>query len=163
MTSYDAVAAVLADRRFGLAPPGDETPGNETLFQDGETHTRLRRLVSRTFNPRGIALLGPRVERLADEHVAALPRPADLVAGLATPLSITVIGELLGVAVEDRDRFQRLADATGAVDFAFGAPEAVAVAAPASRRCPATTTARCPERAACAEWVDASGTLSRYR
>ncbi|SDI27494.1 cytochrome P450 [Nonomuraea jiangxiensis] len=128
VTSYDAVAAVLADRRFGLAPPGDETPGNDTLFQDGEAHTRLRRLVSKTFNPRGIALLGPRVEQLADELVSGLSRPADLVAGLATPLSITVIGELLGVAIEDRDRFLRLADATGGVDFTFGPAEDVAAA-----------------------------------
>ena len=85
VTSYDAVAAVLSDRRFGLAPPGDTTPGNDTLFQDGEVHARLRRLVSKTFNPRSLALLGPRIERLADEHVAALARPADLVEGLATP------------------------------------------------------------------------------
>jgi cytochrome P450 len=61
VTSYDAVAAVLSDRRFGLAPPGADFPGNDTLFQDGEAHARLRRLVSKAFSLRSIAALRPLV------------------------------------------------------------------------------------------------------
>ncbi|MFB4262927.1 cytochrome P450 [Nonomuraea sp. GTA35] len=133
VTSYDAVATVLSDRRFGLAPPGDAYPGNETLFQDGEAHARLRRLVSKAFGPRAIEGLRARVERVADEHVAALAGagpPADLVAGLAAPLSITVIGELLGVDAGDRAHVQELAGAGGA-DFVFGDEEEMAGAAKA--------------------------------
>ncbi|MFD0475829.1 hypothetical protein ACFQ0B_52145 [Nonomuraea thailandensis] len=128
MTSYDAVATVLSDRRFGLAPPGDAHPGNETLFQDGEAHARLRRLVSKAFGPRAIEGMRARVERVADEHVAALAGsgpPADLVAGLAAPLSITVIGELLGVDAGDRAHVEELAGAGGA-DFVFGDEEELA-------------------------------------
>jgi pentalenolactone synthase len=43
--------------------------------------------------------------------------PADLVADVAAPLSIAVISELLGVAIDDRDRFRRLADAASAADL----------------------------------------------
>ncbi|MBB6549878.1 cytochrome P450 [Nonomuraea rubra] len=133
VTSYDAVATVLSDRRFGLAPPGSAYPGNETLFQDGEAHARLRRLVSKAFGPRAVEGMRARVERVAGEHVAALARsgpPADLVAGLAAPLSITVIGELLGVDAGDRAHVQELAG-TGGADFVFGDEEEMARAAKA--------------------------------
>ncbi|MFB4278131.1 cytochrome P450 [Nonomuraea sp. MTCD27] len=132
VTSYDAVTTVLSDRRFGLAPPGAAYPGNDTLFQDGAAHARLRRLVSKAFSPRGVEVLRGRAERLADEHVAALATagpPAELVAGLAAPLSITVIGELLGVELGDRDRFRAVADAASGADFVFGTEEEVARAA----------------------------------
>jgi cytochrome P450 len=134
VTSYDAVAAVLSDRRFGLAPPGADFPGNDTLFQDGEAHARLRRLVSKAFSLRSIAALRPRIEQLAADHVSAIAGggpPADLVAELAAPLSITVISELLGVGVDERERFRALADAASAADFVFGAEEDMAAAAQA--------------------------------
>jgi pentalenolactone synthase len=132
VTSYDAVTAVLTDPRFALAPPGEASTGNDTLFQDGEAHTRLRRLVSKAFTPRSIAALRPRIERQADVHVAALAEagpPADLVADLAAPLSITVIGDLLGVEIQEREHFRSLADAVGAADFAHGGEEEPAAAA----------------------------------
>ncbi|MEV0612095.1 cytochrome P450 [Nonomuraea sp. NPDC050404] len=133
VTSYDAVATVLSDRRFGLTPPGTAHPGNETLFQDGEAHARLRRLVSKAFGPRAIDRLRVRVEQVAEENVAALARsgpPADVVAGLAAPLAITVISDLLGVDPGDRERFRDVAGAGGA-DFVFGGEEELAVAAKA--------------------------------
>ncbi|WP_063780932.1 cytochrome P450 [Nonomuraea sp. SBT364] len=130
VTSYDAVAAVLGERRFGLAPAGSEQAGNDTLFQDGEAHARLRRLVSRAFGPRALTALRPRVEELAGELVEAMAGPrAELVGQLATPLSIGVIGELLGVRAGDRARLRALADAASAVDFVFGGePEPAAAA-----------------------------------
>ncbi|UBU18106.1 cytochrome P450 [Nonomuraea gerenzanensis] len=133
VTSYDAVAAVLSDRRFRLAPPGSAYPGNDTLFQDGEAHARLRRLVSKAFGPRTVEGMRVRVEQVADERVAALAAngpPADLVAGLAAPLSITVMGELLGVDPGDREHVRELAGA-GGTDFVFGDEEEVARAAQA--------------------------------
>ncbi|WP_219517572.1 cytochrome P450 [Nonomuraea ceibae] len=130
VTSYDAAAAVLGDRRFGLAPAGEAQPGNDTLFQDGEAHARLRRLVAKAFAPRTLTALRPRVGKLAGELVAAMTGPrADLVEDLATPLSIGVIGELLGVRAAERDRFRALADAAGEADFFFGGEEEVAAAA----------------------------------
>ncbi|MFI0420013.1 cytochrome P450 [Spongiactinospora sp. 9N601] len=137
VTSYDAVGTVLADDRFGLAPPGVADTGGDTLFQDGPAHLRLRRLVSKAFSPRALAGLRPRAEEVATERVAALAAagpPADLAADLAAPLSITMIGEVLGIAIGERDRFQGLADAAASVDFLFAgedddAQQAMAAAA----------------------------------
>ncbi|APU19353.1 cytochrome P450 [Actinoalloteichus sp. GBA129-24] len=120
VTSYDAASTVLGDPRFGVSRPGDPRSEDATLLTDGEPHARLRRLVGKTFTRRRIAALRPRVEA----HAAALAdrlahgdQPADLVADFAAPLSITVISELLGVDIAERDRFRRLADAAGAADF----------------------------------------------
>ncbi|SEH00007.1 Cytochrome P450 [Nonomuraea solani] len=134
VTSYEAVAAVLGDRRFGVAPPGTTGEGNDTLFQDGEAHARLRRLVSKAFTPRAIGVMSERVERLADELVEAIARrgpDADLVADLATPLAITTISELLGVEIGDRERFRAVADAASGADFHFGSEEDLVRAAQA--------------------------------
>ncbi|GAA4055813.1 cytochrome P450 [Nonomuraea soli] len=123
VTSYDAATTVLSDRRFGIAPPDAGPPGHDTLFQDGEVHLRLRRLVSAAFTPRAIAALRPRVERLAEDQVAALvasARPADLVSGFAAPLSTSVIGEVLGVELGKRDHFQALVRMTGSIDYSDG-------------------------------------------
>ncbi|KIH99547.1 hypothetical protein LP52_06580 [Streptomonospora alba] len=120
VTSYDAVADVLSDSRFGVTRPADASADNGTLLQDGEAHARLRRLIGKAFTPRRVEALRPRVERMAADRVADLASsgpPADLVTGLAAPLSITVISELLGVAIEERERFRELADAASAADF----------------------------------------------
>lgn len=131
VTSYEAVTAVLADQRFGMTPPGTAAAGNDTLFQDGEPHARLRRLVAKAFTARGVTALRPRIEELtagfADRLAAAGP-PADLVAEFAAPVSITTIGELLGVTIHDRETFRKLADTVSSTDFSFdeaGAAEAM--------------------------------------
>ncbi|TDC80629.1 cytochrome P450 [Micromonospora sp. KC606] len=131
VTSYDAVAKVLSDPRFGLTPPGTPSEGNDTLFQDGAAHTRLRRLVSKAFTARRIATLRPRVEQIAEEHVRAVVGagpPADLVAGFAAPLAALVIGELLGVTLPDRERFRALVDAVSSTDFLAADVESAAAA-----------------------------------
>jgi cytochrome P450 len=78
------------------------------LFMDAPDHTRLRGLVSRAFTPRSVERLRPRMAEIVDDLVAAaLERGSmDLIADFAFPLPITVICELLGVPVEDRDLFR---------------------------------------------------------
>ncbi|WP_280400233.1 cytochrome P450 [Nocardia carnea] len=120
VTSYEAVATVLGDPRFGVVAPGEISTGGATLLQDGAPHQRLRRLVGKAFTSRRIEALRPRVQQLADEQLTVLTasgKPADLVAGFAAPLSIAVITELLGVEITERDRFRELADAAGRADF----------------------------------------------
>ncbi|SDM43253.1 cytochrome P450 [Allokutzneria albata] len=139
VTSYDAAGAVLGDTRFGMAPAGtattldpasesSATTGNDTLFQDGATHTRLRRLVTKAFTPRAIEALRPLIEQRSAELVdgmIARGRTADLVEDLAAPLSTAVISELVGVRLADRNRFRELAEtistAETAPEEAFGA------------------------------------------
>lgn len=71
------------------------------LFQDGEPHARLRRLVSRTFTPRAVARLRPMAETIATELAeAAASGPHDAVIAFASPFPVRVISALLGVPEE---------------------------------------------------------------
>ncbi|MEW2288410.1 cytochrome P450 [Streptomyces sp. NPDC047841] len=83
------------------------------LRSDPPDHTRLRRLVAKAFTARRVAELRPRVQEITDRLLeAVLPAGrAELVADFALPLPVTVIGELLGVPVDERHDFQRWTDA----------------------------------------------------
>jgi len=94
----------------GALPGVDESLAGQRLFmlqQDPPVHTRLRRLVSRAFTPRAIADLRASIQRIVDECLARVrPRgEMDVIADLALPVPATVICEMLGVPVADRDRF----------------------------------------------------------
>jgi len=94
----------------GVLPGVDESLTGQRLFmlqQDPPTHTRLRRLVSSAFTPRAIAALRPQIQRIVDGCLArvAARGAMDVIADLALPVPATVICEMLGVPVEDRDRF----------------------------------------------------------
>ncbi len=96
---YDPAGALTAHRRHWL------------LFQSGEPHTRLRKLIMKVFTPRAVRALAPRIEALVDELLAsAIERGTmEVIADLAYPLPATVICELLGVPAADRDRNRRWA------------------------------------------------------
>ena len=76
---------------------------------DDPDHARHRRVLRRAFLPSVIARMEPRVAALADEMFDELvPRgEADFVEDYAFPFPALVIGELLGVRVEDRDQFRQ--------------------------------------------------------
>ncbi|WP_043615364.1 cytochrome P450 [Nonomuraea candida] len=110
-TTHELCSALLRDPRFGRGPTPRRGagPGQQAvsfLWLDPPDHTRLRGLVSRAFTPRMIERLRPRVEAITAELIAALPEEADLVSGLAYPLPVMVISELLGVPPEDHVRFR---------------------------------------------------------
>jgi len=111
------VRAALADPRlskdwrYTLPPEQREsmpaTPIPMMILMDPPEHTRLRKLVSRSFTLRRMEELRPRIEEIASELLDALP-PAgrvDLMAEYAFLLPVFVICELLGVPKEDRDEF----------------------------------------------------------
>ncbi|MHA6781510.1 cytochrome P450 [Pseudonocardia saturnea] len=123
-TRLDDVRTVLSDRRFSRAATvGADVPrvrpeidheAASILNMDAPGHTRLRKLVARAFTVRRVEDLRPRTAALTAELLAgmrAAGAPADLVAHLSVPLPVTIICELLGVPVEDRDVFRAGADA----------------------------------------------------
>lgn len=128
VTRAEDVRAVLGDPRFRTSPPDGRTvrdavvarlgigPEEARAFTDsildkgGADHTRLRKLMSRAFTVRRIAALRPRVQQITDELLDGLSGPVDLMEGLARPLPITVICELVGVPCADRDSWRRWGD-----------------------------------------------------
>jgi cytochrome P450 len=123
VTRYDDVFTAITDPRLSNDPTRagehvrnhpafrrrDDEFGLSMLSTDPPDHTRLRRLVSRVFTTRRVELLRPRVQEIADALLDAMAGAdtVDLVGDYAFPLPVSVICELLGVPVEDRDRFRR--------------------------------------------------------
>jgi cytochrome P450 len=113
---YDDVKMVLSDPRFSRAAAnGRDEPrmmphqsDAGTLNMDPPEHSRLRGFVARAFTTRRIDEFRPRTAEIASELVAAMRAqgpPVDLVTAFAAPLPVRVICELLGVPVEDQDKF----------------------------------------------------------
>lgn len=126
-TAYDDAVAVLKDPRFTLKPQQLESTGDEQnspdasasryvplagmphlLNTDGSDHTRLRTLVSKAFTPRMIEQLRPRIQQITDELLDAVQEQGqmDLIADFAFPLPITVISDMLGIPVTQRQQFR---------------------------------------------------------
>jgi cytochrome P450 len=132
ISRYEDVEAVLRDdQRFvldaklALAPedyqrrylssPISNQLDNHLLTKEGEDHRRLRSLVTQAFTPRRIAGLRPRIQAIADQLIDQMSASSpgsqpDLVDSYAFPLPLTVIAELLGIPVEDQDKFRRWSD-----------------------------------------------------
>jgi cytochrome P450 len=97
---------VLGERMLGL--------DRNLLRSDPPAHTRLRRLVSKTFTPGRIEALRPRAQEVA-EGLAARFRPrgeAELISEFAFPLPLMMIMELLGMPPGERDQFREWARMT---------------------------------------------------
>jgi cytochrome P450 len=81
------------------------------LAMDGADHTRLRRLVSRSFTPRAADRHRPRMRALVEELVERLPASqCEFVADFADHYPVRVICEVLGVPPEDHHLFARWGD-----------------------------------------------------
>jgi cytochrome P450 len=78
------------------------------LLQDAPVHGRLRALVSRAFSPARIAELHTRIGTVANALLDTVQRKqaGDLMVDFAAPLSIAVIGQLLGITIADPLRFR---------------------------------------------------------
>lgn len=116
VTRYADVQLVLNDARFSRAAAeapgaprmGASNPGPDVLLgMDGPDHTRLRRLAVKHFTNRRVERLRPWTQRLADSLLDTLVEsgpPGDLVPGLALPVPLMLVLELLGVPREDSPR-----------------------------------------------------------
>jgi cytochrome P450 len=118
LTRYDDCLRMLRMAGAGMRRTDGTLPGQSPeevaeergqfmLLTDPPKHTRLRNLVSKAFTPRAIAAWRPRIEAVTDELLDRVEARGemDLIAGLALPVPATLICEMLGVPVEDRDTF----------------------------------------------------------
>ncbi len=115
---YELGRQVLTDKRFSRSAavkPGaprfnDAQPvAQSVMSMDGPEHARLRRVIAGSFSPRRVAALTPAIEALADgylDQLSALGTPADLIEGLATPLPLAVLCQLLGVPESETSQFK---------------------------------------------------------
>lgn len=140
VTRYADARAILADPRSRLSPasflrpqvPEDCLPYLRTMQEmEGAEHARLRRLVAAAFTPAQADRLRPRigglVQALLDDRPGrAGDGQADLVDGLARPLPIEVICELIGIPAGDRPAWREYGGAVAA-----GAGQRFAAALPA--------------------------------
>ncbi|WP_419996303.1 cytochrome P450 family protein [Streptomyces boninensis] len=125
ITGYEAAHAALNDDRLGknhargndrwrarasiMPEPQRSQLQVHLLHQDPPDHTRMRRLIVDAFAPRRVEELRPRLRKLADTLIDALPEhgPADLVAGFAAHYPFQVLAEVIGLPAELAARFDR--------------------------------------------------------
>ena len=123
VTGYRACSAVIRDNRLRKSPGEVLTAAGypdwerrtslqmlfgSMLMLNPPQHTRLRRLVSRSFTAHRVAGLRDAISRIADELCERLAGTVEFVDEVAFPFPVTVIGELLGVPACDRAMFQPL-------------------------------------------------------
>ncbi|HEX5478218.1 MAG TPA: cytochrome P450 [Dehalococcoidia bacterium] len=115
---YDDVLRVLRDNETFSSEVSAEVLRGEParrsmIFNDPPVHTRLRGLISKAFTPRMIELQRSFVEANCARMVDAMCAndEADIMAGLAYPLPVGVIANMLGVADGDMATFKRWSDA----------------------------------------------------
>ena len=126
VNGYAECQAVLRDPRLGrgvgiedasMGILGDDDGRRNEFFDAGQhnmlmadppDHTRLRRLVSRSFTPRQVERLRPAVHELVDSLLDDLAGRGEVefMSEFALPLPMAVIGELVGVPAEDRALLQ---------------------------------------------------------
>jgi cytochrome P450 len=152
VTRYADVRAALADSRLhkdwaGKLTAPDLVPDAVTgylsahlLNADPPDHTRLRKLVSKAFTARRVAGLRPRIEAITADLLDAMEArfavlqetgeddAVDLIEAFAFPLPVTVICELLGVPLSDRDKFREWSHAFVASEGAPGSFRAAGTA-----------------------------------
>jgi cytochrome P450 PksS len=138
-TTHEAVNAVLKDDGAFARDPKN---AGKTLFTgilrllprtlralaasmiayDDPDHRRLRKLVDQAFNRQSVEGMRGRIGDLCDELLDRLAGAGtvDLIEGLARPLPLAVICELLGLPEEDRPQFRRWVQALMSLTSLWG-------------------------------------------
>ena len=122
LTGYDDCRSILRDPRFErrFAASMDAVSGSwrtrsstssisrTMLMTDPPDHSRLRSRVARTFTPRRVNELRPRVEQLVAELLDGFEAAGggDFMEAVGFRLPVAVIGELLGMPADDLPRFR---------------------------------------------------------
>lgn len=113
--SYDAVRAASKDTETfsnagGIRPDGGPLP--MMIDMDDPAHWKRRKLVNRGFTPKRVRDSEVQIREVCDTLIDRVCEQGtcDFVRDLAAPLPMIVIGDMLGVAPEDRDDLLRWSD-----------------------------------------------------
>ena len=123
LSRYDDCWAAMRDPRLGkdYAPQIEQrfgpdwrkhpslTAGEHSMLNtSGPEHTRLRKLVTKSFTPRTIENLKPVIERVVNQLLdpVADASGGNVLEAVGFPLPVTIIGEMLGVPEGDRQQFR---------------------------------------------------------
>lgn len=144
LTRYDDVRAFLAhpgtvfgqtEHTAPIAADGNDfdlVSTEEVDILNGAGHRRWRGLLMRELTARRTEAMRPRLQQLTDDLLDAMEEtgpPADLMAGLATPLPMLVMCDLLGFPLADADRLDDWSRSALALDTGPGDGRARAYAA----------------------------------
>jgi cytochrome P450 len=112
---YDDVLYVITNHaEFSSANNSFSSSLRPGLLQaDPPYHKTLRSVISKAFTPTIVAKLKPRIDAITHTLLNRVVEKGrlDLINDLAYPLPVTIIAELLGVPIQDRELFHRWADA----------------------------------------------------
>jgi cytochrome P450 len=125
LSRYDDCWAAMRDPRLGkdyaaqiaqrFGPDWRQHPSltsgeHSMLNTSGPEHTRLRKLVSKSFTPRMIENLKPVIERVVNQLLDPVAEAGggNVLEAVGFPLPVTIIGEMLGVPEADRPQFRAL-------------------------------------------------------
>jgi cytochrome P450 family 142 subfamily A polypeptide 1 len=129
----DVIAAERDAQSFSSAGGSrpDTGPLPWMIDMDGAAHTKRRKLVSRGFTPGRVRATEPHLRDICDALIDRVCErgECDFVHDLAAPLPMIVIGDMLGVAVADRDDLLRWSHAM--LGSLTGEPAAIEAAAAA--------------------------------
>ncbi len=110
LTAYKNTRAFSSDKKKEFAPKYGasllyEHHTTSLVFNDPPAHTRVRRLIMGALSPRAIAAMEPGLRRLVDRLLDEMARKGevDLIADFAAAIPIEVIGNLLGVPLDERE------------------------------------------------------------
>lgn len=79
---------------------------------DPPKHTQIRSIVNRSFTPKALKVWESRIQQITNDILIQLSNRDnfDIVQELFYPLPVIVIAEMLGVSVNDMDRFKKWSD-----------------------------------------------------
>ncbi len=85
---------------------------NWIVFQDPPSHTRLRRLISKSFTPRSITAFEPKIEKIVNDLLDEIgdKEKLDLVSEFSFRLPAAVMCDLLGIPLDRQWDLKRWAD-----------------------------------------------------
>lgn len=90
----------------------ESTIGMSMICTDPPLHTKLRNMVSKSFAPKTIEFLEPRITEIAAALLDKIEHKTsfDFISDLAEPLPVTVISEILGIPTTDKKKFKKWSD-----------------------------------------------------